>query len=331
VVGILAIAAATYAIRIGCGGSADPGTGLVSDDDGDHPDGAAGEPGPQGSPAGGPIFVIAMENQDARKIYGNVSDAPYINGTLLVRYAHATAFGDELPVMPSEPHYLWMEAGTNAFPDHVFETNDKPSASNSTASGDHLVAQLAAAGLDWMSYQEGIDDKSGRCPIESSGFYHPRHNPFVFFQDVAGDPPSKDAPACVAHHRDLPALAADLAGGDVASYVFITPDFCHDMHGARACPNPNQIRSGDDWLAQNLPPLIDFVETHGGVIFVTWDEGDDTSAIPFLAIGPDVKPGYGGAVPYTHSALLKTVELLLGLPVLPAVASSNDLGDLFLP
>jgi hypothetical protein len=182
-----------------------------------------------------------------------------------------------------------------------------------------------------MSYQEGIGGKTGACPIESSGFYHPRHNPFVFFKDVAGDPPSQDAPICVAHHRDLSALAADLASGDVAAYNFITPDFCHDMHGARGCPNPNQIRSGDDWLAQHLPPLIDFVETQGGVIFITWDEGDDTNTIPFLAIGPDVKPGHASAVPYTHSSLLKTVELLLGLPILPAVAGANDLGDLFLP
>ena len=53
--------------------------------------------------------------------------------------------------------------------------------------------------------------------------------------------------------------------------------------------------------------------------------------MPFIAVGPDVKPGYASAVPYTHSSLLKTVEKLLGLPILPAVANATDLDDLFAP
>ena len=227
-----------------------------------------------------------------------------------------------------------MEAGTNVFPDHTFTTDDRPSSSNSTASRDHLATQIAAAGggADWMSYQEGISDETGRCPIEGAGFYRPRHNPFVFFQDVVGAPPSKDSPDCIAHHRDFSALASDLASGRVARYNFITPDLCHDMHGDSACPaGSNRRRAGDDWLAANLPPLIQFVEAQGGVIFLLWEEGDATATLPFLAIGPGVKPGYAGAVPYSHSSLLKTVEQILDLPILPTVAGANDLGDLFLP
>jgi hypothetical protein len=114
----------------------------------------------------------------------------------------------------------------------------------------------------------------------------------------------------------------------VSSYNFITPNQCHDMHGQSGCPNSNTIKAGDDWLAANLPPLIDFVNARGGVIFITWEEGDRSSTLPFLAVGPGVKPGYAGGVAYTHSSLLKTVEELLGLPVLPTVAGANDLADL---
>ncbi|HEX7480785.1 MAG TPA: hypothetical protein VF331_23490 [Polyangiales bacterium] len=60
------------------------------------------------------VFVIAMENHDANQIYGNTTDAPYINNTLIPAYARATNFNDELPSLVSEPHYVWMEAGTNA-------------------------------------------------------------------------------------------------------------------------------------------------------------------------------------------------------------------------
>src|SRR5581483_60154 len=51
-----------------------------------------------------PIFVIPMENKSSAMIYGNMTSAPYINGTLLPAYAHTTMFGDELPSLNSEPH-----------------------------------------------------------------------------------------------------------------------------------------------------------------------------------------------------------------------------------
>jgi hypothetical protein len=321
-------ALSAFVLGASCGGSSAQ-TSAAPRDAG--PGGPTAEPGP--SAAAPRVFVIAMENKDPSDIYGNAGDAPYINGALLPRYAHATAFGDALPRLPSEPHYVWMEAGTNVFADHTFTSDLKPSAQNSTASRDHLVSQIAATGgkLTWMSYQEGIGDATGACPIESAGFYHPRHNPFVFFQDVAGNPPARDAAECAAHHRDFAAFAADLASGNLASYNFITPDLCHDMHGASGCPTTNKIRAGDDWLAGFLPPLIDFVNAEGGVVFLTWEEAGRSGLMPFIAIGPDVKPGYAGALAYTHSSMLKTVEEMLGLPLLPTVADANSLDDLFFP
>jgi len=339
---VLAIAAAA-AMRIACGGTAPglaPGADAAPRADGapnaDTLRGrdATGNANPPARPGGattGPVFVVVMENQDAARIYGNSTDAPYINGMLLTRYAHATAFADVLPSLPSEPHYIWMEAGTNTLADHTFSTDDSPSAKNSTASTDHLVTQIAAAGsgLEWMSYQEGIGQATGACPIVGAGFYRPRHNPFVFFRDIAGDPPSKDNANCAAHHRDISALASDLASGGVADYNFISPNLCDDMHGATGCPNSNRTRSGDDWLAANLPPLIDFVDANDGVIFIIWEEGDHTATVPFIAVGPRVKSGYAGGTPYTAGSMLKTIEQRLGLPILPAVASANDLSDLF--
>ena len=275
------------------------------------------------------VFVVAMENENLGKIYDNAA-APYINGTLIATGARATSFIDELPVgSPSEPHYVWMEAGTNAFADRTFTTDSAPSASNSTASTEHLATQIAGAGLSWAAYEEGIGGATGSCPIAGSGFYAPKHDPFVFFQDVAGNPPAKDTPACAAHFKDLPALAGDLSAGAIADYVFITPNLCHDMHGASGCPDSNWIRAGDSWLRDNLPPILAFAEANGGVVFVLWDEGDSSGHLPFLALGPGVKSAYAGAVTYSHSSVLKTVEEMLGLPILPTVAMVDDLSDLF--
>jgi phosphatidylinositol-3-phosphatase len=273
------------------------------------------------------VFVIAMENQSAGSVYGS-SHAPYLNGVLLPAYAHATNFVDELSGLPSEPHYIQMEAGTNAFADVTFQTDDAPSATNSTASPDHLASQLRAAGgdLDWMAYVEGVDLSAEPCPIAGAGTYVPRHDPFLFFQDVSGAPPAKTTPLCTAHHKPLAALADDLAAGTLASYVFITPNLCHDMHGSSSCPSADNVQMGDTWLSTAMPPLIDYVNAVGGVIFIIWDEENH---VPFFAIGPDVKAGYGSPVALTHRSLLKTVEEIFGLPILPTVQDANDFGDLF--
>jgi phosphatidylinositol-3-phosphatase len=280
------------------------------------------------------VFVIAMENHDASQIYGNTTDAPYINGTLLPAYAHATNFNDELPSsIPSEPHYVWMEAGTNAFSDHTFTNDNAPSSSNSTANTAHVTTQIknATSGVTWMTYQEGINGTTGACPVASSGFYMPKHDPFIFFRDVSGSPPSKTNAYCVAHHKDLSTLGGDLARGTAASYTFITPNQCHDMHGQSGCPNSNTIRAGDDWLKANLPALITYANANAGVIFITWDEGESTTKMAFLAVGPHVKAGFTGTVSYTHSSLVKSLDRILALPILSAVASANELTDLFVP
>ena len=272
-----------------------------------------------------------MENDDSG-VYGNATTFPYLNGELLPRAARASAFTDELPVsIPSEPHYVWMEAGTNVFADRTFNDDSAPSAANSTSSGAHLVTQLAQAGkgADWTSYQEDINATTGACPVAGSGFYHPRHDPFVFFRDVAGNPPSKDAALCAAHHKALSALAGDLAAGRVAAYNFITPNLCHDAHGAPGCPSGSAERASDDWMRANLPAILAFVDAHAGVLFLVWDEGHSTSRMPFIAAGPNVKRGYASSVTYNHGSLLRSVEEIFGLPVLPTVAGATDFADLF--
>lgn len=279
------------------------------------------------------VFVIAFENHSSAQVYGNLTNAPYLNLTLLPLGGRADAYVDDLtPDTPSEPHYVWMEAGTNTFLDAVFTQNLPPSANNSTASTDHLVAQIGTVpNLSWMSYQEGIDASTGACPIFESGFYAPRHDPFLFFQDVVGYPPDANNPFCAAHHKPYTALAADLTAELVATYNFITPDLCHDMHGAPGCGGaPDDVRKGDDWLAVNLPPILEYADAHNGVVMLVWDEPEWSGHIPFLILGPQINPGHVSTVAYSHSSLLKTTEELLGLPVLPTVQAANDFADFFL-
>jgi len=278
------------------------------------------------------IFVIPMENEPSSAIYGNTTDAPYING-LMPMAAYATKFQDELPALPSEPHYIWMEAGTNAFTDITFSNDNDPSSSHSTSSTAHLTAQLDTAGVSWMSYQQGIT--AGTCPVSTSGVFAPKHDPTVFFQDIAGSPPKSTTAGCIAHHKPYTAFAADLMQpATMAQYVFITPDLCHDMHGDASCPQGTNvamnIQAGDTWLSTELPRILDYANAHDGVVLIVWDEGDSSNLVPFLALGPRIKTG-PSATTYSHSSQLKSIEEILGVPVLPSVTSANDFADLFKP
>ena len=296
------------------------------------------------------VIVIAMENKDAAEsdiggrnfIYGNMQDAPFLNGELAPQAALALNFVDELIKDKSQPHYILMEAGKTTFEDTRFKCNNDPLKNcdlllgrpNWTKSREHLTAQIEAARnppLTWMTYQEGIDARTtGACPIHSHGLYAAKHNPFVYFGDVAGEPPSASNANCIAHTRDLSHFAADMAANTLANYVFVTPNLCNGMHGANACPEED-VAAGDRFLKSFLPPLLGWARENRAVVFLVWDEGSVGKTIPFYAAGWGIRSGYESKRRYSHRSVLRTIERIFGLPVLDAVKEAPDLADLFEP
>ena len=299
------------------------------------------------------VFLIMMENQGASTIYGNTADVPYLN-SLMRQYGYAgTVSGnrsnylDNLPArIPSEPHYIWLEAGTNAFPDRTFIDDSNPSSGNSTASHQHLTRLLDAKGVAWRAYAEGIDSVTGACPVSSdrsvSSSYFPKHLPFVFFQDIAGATPSKSNPYCAQHVRPFGQLAADLSQGAVPAYAFIVPNECNDMH-IQDCGNQTasqKRKAGDQWLAAHLPAYIQYANANHGVILINWDEPEGGNDSPFLVVGPNLKSaGYKSTVTYSHSSVVKSLQRIFGVSPaegMPYLAHAgdpgvNDLGDFFQP
>jgi hypothetical protein len=129
------------------------------------------------------VFVIALENhnwvQPVHKFDGGIQQiyqnpaAPYINslvnGTAAgvsnqVSYASAyyhvlaTPTGARFSIHPSEPNYLWAEAGTNF---GITNDNDPytgtPTFPNNHDTTQHLSTLLTNAGYTWKSYQEDVD------------------------------------------------------------------------------------------------------------------------------------------------------------------------------
>ena len=103
---------------------------------------------------------------------------------------------------------------------------ERPQASSTSSS---------AADLTWKAYMEDMPKPCFRGA--GSGGYAKKHNPFAYYDDVAGDP--KRCRRIVPFDQ----LAADLKGGRLPTYVFISPNLCNDMHDC-------DVATGDRFLAR---------------------------------------------------------------------------------
>ena len=263
------------------------------------------------------IFLIVLENEDWKHIAGN-PQAPYINNTLLPMSSYAVNDQAVPNLHPSEPNYLWLEAGTN-----FGITDDGLPAVNHQHTTQHLVSLMDQAGKSWKAYVENISGTT--CPFTDTSTYTPVINAPLFFDDVTGGLNPGD-PYCIQHERPFSELAGDLRSGAVANYNLLIPNLCDDMHSCG-------IGSGDAWLAQVIPQIMNSAAyQNGGVIFITWDENeDDASPIGLIVLSPFARGnGYSNSFPYTHSSLLRTMQEILGVtPLLGDAANATDLSGLF--
>jgi phosphatidylinositol-3-phosphatase len=189
------------------------------------------------------VFVIVLENHNWSDVEGNPS-APYLNQTLLPMASHCEQYYNPPGLHPSEPNYLWLEAGTNL----GVTINNDPSINHQNTT-NHLTTQLINAGISWKTYQEDI--APGYVPLTNTNNYVVRHNPFAYFDDITGTNDPNNAYG-IAHIRPFDELACDLANNTMARYNFITPNLIDDGHDT-APPDNNSVEQIDDWLAAQIP------------------------------------------------------------------------------
>ena len=247
-----------------------------------------------------------------------------INNVLLPMASYCGQYYNPPGLHPSEPNYLWLEAGTG-----FGITNDNDPSMNHQSSTHHLVTLLRNAGISWKTYQEDISGTY--VPLTATNAYAPRHNPFVYFDDVTGTNNPNSAYG-IAHIRPYGELAADLTNNAVARYNFITPNLCNDMHDSCA-PLYNRLRQCDNWLAAQVPQILNSTAYRsGGALFILWDEaiiGD--GPIGMIVLSPLARGGgYFNNIHYTHSSTLRTFQEVFGVtPLLGDAANATDLSDLF--
>jgi PKD repeat protein len=271
------------------------------------------------------VFVIPMENQNWSAIEGS-SSAPYINNTLLPMASRSEQYYNPPSLHPSLPNYLWLEAGTN-----FGITSDLLPSSAHQNTTNHLVTLLKNAGISWRSYNEDICGCN--CPQANTNLFVPRHDPFVYFDDITNTNDSNSA-SCIANIRPYSQLAGDLSSNVMARYNWVVPNLCDDMHNSSGCNTTDPIKNGDTWLANNLPAILNSpAYTNNGAIFIVWDEGTGSSSdgpIGMIVLSPLAKGGYSNTVHYTHSSTLRTFEEIFNVgPLLGDAANATDLSDLF--
>jgi hypothetical protein len=245
----------------------------------------------------GDVFYIEMENHnltqptglnpppgDAEQLQGNPA-APYLNSLMTPGNSNAAetswasnkynaGYNDPTinggaGVHPSEPNYIWQEAGIAGF------FNDNDPYPNNVLDTANLSGLLQAAGIPWKSYQEDIDlsPTSGTVnqpgtnaltstvadqsqwtvplvrfsgtssaytnPYNGSDQYNfaPKHDGQLFFTDTNGDngsgtPNFSPSNPEAQYYAPLQKLQTDLNNNTVARYSLITPDQYNDMHSS---------------------------------------------------------------------------------------------------
>jgi hypothetical protein len=242
---------------------------------------------PSINPLIGDVIYIELENHNLaqpssvtspQQLLGNPA-APYLNSLMTpgnpnaaqTSYAskyYNAAYNDPTinggnGVHPSEPNYIWQEAGLPGF------FNDADPYPNNIVNAPNLSALLQNAGIPWKSYQEDIDLAtsdgspvnqptpgaltsmvapqslwtvpltrfSGTSPDYTNPYngsnqynFAPKHDGQLFFTATnGGNDPTPSNPEAK-YYAPLQQLQTDLDNNTVARYSLITPDQFNDMH-----------------------------------------------------------------------------------------------------
>jgi phosphatidylinositol-3-phosphatase len=272
------------------------------------------------------VIVIMLENHSYHELIGPphsaaAQQAPYLNRLadscgLATNYHNVTH--------PSLPNYLAATGGST-----FGITYDCQGCATSAPS---IFSQVASAGRSWAVYAESMSTPC-RATDDLAVEYTAHHNPPIFYRSLRSSCPAHDLPMGTPRHGRL---ATALRTGKLATYVFMAPNRCNDMHDC-------SIHTGDTWLAWWMNTILSsrVYRTQPTAIFITVDEGnggtigrgeicrqhptDESCHIPLIIVGRDVRRHSRDNQPMDHYALLRASEQLLGLPPLASAASAPDM------
>jgi phosphatidylinositol-3-phosphatase len=252
------------------------------------------------------VVVVVFENEEETSIAGN-PEAPTFNA-LADRYATLTNY--DAVAHPSLPNYLALVSGST----HGI-TSD---CTDCGVRARNLADSLEAAKKTWKTYAEDLPYPG--FGGGSAGRYAKKHDPFLYFRDIASAPRRR--------RRVVPftRLARDLARHRLPDFSLVVPNLCDDMHDC-------SVATGDAWLKAHVVPLLHSRQLRGGVVFVVFDEGTTGEGggghVEALALGPTVRRGSTFAKATSHYGLLRTIEDAWRLPRLGFSRTATPIGGIW--
>ena len=241
------------------------------------------------------VFLIVLADQPYAQTFGPESPAPYVahtlehRGELLVRFygvAHEE-LADEVALVSGLGPTPQTAADCPTFTDIV------PGQANSKGqyTGDGCIypkeaqtvgEQLAAKGLDWKVYAEGLPtacehpefsaaDPTSQAPQGDT--FATFRDPFTYFDGVLHSP--------VCSHEDvgIEGLAGDLKSAKrTPALSYIVPDLCHDGRPTPCAPGaPSGLPAAETFLRRVVPEILASpAYRKGGLLIITTDQAPTT-------------------------------------------------------
>ena len=250
--------------------------------------------------------------------------------------------------------YLWLSSGSchtdlptedcqQPLPDgtHPFDCTGDGCPSIGVITDDSIFAELDSAqpAITWKVYAESLPFVGFLGFFSDDGNYVARHNPAVWYNII-----NSDAGNVVPFEDPNVGFAADLANGTLPTYSIIVPNVLDDAHDcpnhAATCTDAERVGPADDWLANNVAPVLNqpFFQPGGdGLLIITFDngDGDDPGQVYTAVIGPQVRNTSSNTL-YMHQNTLRTICDALGVGIVPgttgcpgAAGSTTGLTDFF--
>lgn len=330
------------------------------------------------------VWVIELENEGFAQSFGDPAADPYLAktlpsmGALLTNYfgtGHDSADNYIAQVTGQAPDTatqndcgVWTKfAPTNKIegPYHQYVGNGCVYPKSALTIGN----QLTARGLTWKAYLQdmGNDPKRDSTTAtkqgpacghpkvgtadptegaEAADQYAARHDGFMYFESVIGN-----QAYCDAHVLSFQPLLSDLSKASTTpDFSWLSPNLCNDGHdGPCANGDPGGLAQINSFLTLWVPEIMHSPAYKNGLIFITFDEGSDSTAccgetsgksashpnvaepgmngpgggrVGAVLLSPFIKPGTVSTVAYNHYSMLRSIEDLFGL---------SHLGDASMP
>jgi phospholipase C len=250
------------------------------------------------------VVLIVMENKTYGQVIGNAA-APYLT-SLANLCASATKYA--VAGSPSRPNYIAMTSGGVQ---GCNGSDADPPSCQTTA--NNIFRQLINHGLTTKSY---IESMTSKCQYASSGLYATKHNPWPYYIGP------NDQARC--QQFDIPlgsttsgALVDNINHSNLPTFAYIVPNLCNDTHDC-------SVATGDAWLASMLSRILAGPNYTAGntAVIVAYDEYTN---LPNVWIAPSVKAGARFTGAMSHNGLLRTIEEMLGLPLLGKAATAPSM------